>query len=194
LLEERIHEIADPLSEGYRRSLLEKWKDDIGHPPDLRTFCLGFIFKIHNLIQWPIWVLVGEVHFETALKAFRKVLDPEIKRYQRLLQQAKNDSVLCSFVTGALALLKNCAPKSTAVRRNRSKYGIHRPLTSSPHRQQIFDKMLVQLTDYLRDTILIEKESDLFKHVAKILSLAWGAEICPNKPKMWQQRYRREKA
>jgi hypothetical protein len=203
LLERRISAIANSTNEGYRRSLVERWKDDIGDPPNLHKFFLSFIFTIHKLVQLPVWYLVSEVGTEKALKALRKVLDPAIARYRRLLQQLRADPIFCgspatkdfvlSFCEGAYSLLNNCAPRVSKLSKDRIKWGVDKPITSPPHKQEIFDETLVNLVDYLRPRVLTETQSELFKDVSKILSLAWGRKLCPDHPKMWQQRYQRAK-
>jgi hypothetical protein len=196
LVEERLEQIVDSPVERYRRKLIE----DSGNPPSLHRVALDFVFTVHRLVHLPIWWLVTEAHADFALKTLWRRLNPEIARYRRLGQQLKTYPLLTSFpgieflsfyCDGLLSVLRSCAPSTTAHSRARIKWGVSKPTNSPPHRQEIFDKALVKLVDYLRDRIPNpdQKQSVLFAHVSKILCLSWGPKLCPDKPRLWQRRY-----
>jgi hypothetical protein len=205
LVEQRLTDVVDAPSEGYRRRVVEIWKKDVGDLPrtSLHRFAYGFVLIVHELVQQPIRLLVREACMETVLKTLWKTLNPQIARYRAWLQQLKNDPIMNNspamkdfvfpFCEGVLFVLNSCAPKLTEVAKARMKWGISKPIKSRPHTQAVFDKMLVDLVGYLRERIPDKKESLLFAHVSKILSLAWGSELCPDNPKLWQERFRRAK-
>ena len=196
ILLERIAAIADyPV-------LATRWKDDIGFPPDVNKFSLRFMFDIHSLVQFPIWFLLREHEEVKSLRSLRKILYPAIVKYRRWVSQYNADPILSSaekyfltsFCNGAIFVLDRI-PKPAELSRQRLKYGVNKPLDSAPHRQRIFDEMLVSLVDYFRERSpdVDQKELAVFTHVSKILSLAWGSRLCPDKPRMWRTRYNRAK-
>ena len=153
------------------------------------------------MVQFPMHWLVEEFRDERALKALRRVINPKIARYRRMIQQVKSDPLFnltpafrdaqCFFCEGILSVLLNRIPGLKDYQRLRAKWGIHKPLVGAPHRQEIFDRMLILLVDYLRECIPVNKgEKEIFSHASKILSLAWP-KICPDKPAMWRMRYLR---
>src|SRR5262249_15570380 len=204
LLDQRVRMITDSPSDGYRDRLLKDWKSDLGE--NLHDFFHGFVFQIYGLVLGPIWYLLRVAYTERALKALWNVLNPVMARYRRLLQQVGTDPILKSspaikdlvyfFYQGALFTLNNCAPTMSAFSTFLTEAKISKPIDSPPHKQEVFDKMLVSLVDYLRTRVPDPdgKESKIFVHVSKILSLTWGPQICPDKPKMWRERYRRATA